>query len=260
MAAKPVSNTQTTASVTRYARASFCMLAAILAFGPRSAAAEPPAGLLKSIADRETENEAARNQYTYRQTVVVEDLDQNGGRLGEFREVRDIVFTPEGKRMEELVGHPSNTLKRLRMTEEDLRDIREIQPLLITRETLFLYEGKYRGEEMMDGVDCWLMEIRPRQILSGQRYFDGTLWVDKRDHSIVRLEGQAVPQIQSTKEENLFPHFTTLREKVDGKFWFPVKTYSEDTLYFRTGPQRMRMTIRYANYKRFSAESTIQYK
>jgi hypothetical protein len=113
------------------------------------------------------------------------------------------------------------------MTEEDLRDIREIQPLLITRETLFLYEGKYRGEEQMDGIDCWLMEVRPRQILSGQRYFDGTVWVDKRDYSIVRLEGRAVPQIHGTKEENLFPHFTTLRETVDGKFWFPVKTYAK---------------------------------
>jgi hypothetical protein len=71
MAAKPVSKTQTTASVTRYARASFCMLAAILAFslGTAFRAAEPPAGLLKLIADRETENEAARNQYLYRQTV-----------------------------------------------------------------------------------------------------------------------------------------------------------------------------------------------
>lgn len=238
------------------------MLAAILASGLASPSrgSEPPAGLLKRIAERESENEAARNQYMYRQTVVVEDLDKNGGRLGEFRELRDVIFSPEGKRLEELVGQPLNTLKRLRMTEEDLRDIREIQPLLITRETLFLYEGVYRGEEQMDGIDCWLMQVRPRQILSGQRYFDGTVWVDKRDYSIVRLEGRAVPQIQSTKEENLFPHFTTLREKVDGKFWFPVKTFGEDTLFFRTGPQRMRLTIRYANYKRFSAESKIEYK
>jgi hypothetical protein len=238
------------------------MLGAILAFSfaMTSAAAEPPAGLLKLIAERETENEAARNQYMYRQTVVVEDLDKNGGRLGEFREIRDIIFTPEGKRIEETVGRPLNTLKRLRMTEEDMRDIREIQPLLITRETLFLYEGTYRGEEQMDGIDCWLMQVRPRQILSGQRYFDGTVWVDQRDYSIVRLEGRAVPQIQSTKEENLFPHFTTLRETVDGKFWFPVKTFGEDTLYFRTGPQRIRMTIRYANYKRFATDSKIEYK
>jgi hypothetical protein len=112
----------------------------------------------------------------------------------------------------------------------------------------------------MDGVACWVVEVRPRQILSGQRFFDGLVWVDQADFSIVRLEGQAVPQVFSTKQENLFPHFTTLREKIDGKYWFPVRTYGEDTLPFRTGPQRIRLTIRYADYRRFSVDSKIDYK
>ena len=77
---------------------------------------------------------------------------------------------------------------------------------------------------------------------------------------MIRLEGQAVPQIVTTKQENLFPRFTTVREKMDGKFWFPVTTYGDDTLEFRTGPQRVRLTIRYANYRRFGAETKIEYK
>jgi hypothetical protein len=109
-------------------------------------------------------------------------------------------------------------------------------------------------------VDCWVLRVRPRQILQGQRLFDGMLWVDKKDDSIVRLEGQAVPQIRSTKSENLFPRFTTLRELIDGQHRFPVYTYADDTLAFRTGLQRVRMTIRYANYKRFGAESVIKYE
>jgi hypothetical protein len=70
------------------------------------------------------------------------------------------------------------------------------------------------------------------------------------------VEGQAVPQIHRTKEENLFPHFTTVRTKV-GDYWFPQLTAADDTLYFRTGPQRIKMTIRYSNYQRFGAESKI---
>lgn len=196
----------------------------------------------------------------YRQTVVVQDLDKNGARLGEFREVRDVIFSPKGDRTEQVVDKPVNTLVKLKMTEEDLRDMREIQPLLITKDNVFLYESKFRGSEQMAGVDCWILQIRPRQIFSGNRYFDGLIWVAKTDHSVVRLEGQAVPQIETTKQQNLFAKFTTVREKVDGKFWFPVQTFADDTLYFRSGPQRIRMMIRYANYKRFSAETTIQYK
>jgi hypothetical protein len=61
------------------------------------------------------------------------------------------------------------------------------------------------------------------------------------------------------KNENLFPRFTTIWQPVDGGFRFPVYTVCDDTLDFRVGPQRMRLTIRYTNYKRFGAESTLKF-
>jgi hypothetical protein len=71
------------------------------------------------------------------------------------------------------------------------------------------------------------------------------------------MQGQAVPQIRTMKSENLFPRFTTIRKPVDGKHWFPVYTYADDTLQFRTGPQRELLRIAYSEYKRFGAESTL---
>jgi hypothetical protein len=47
---------------------------------------------------------------------------------------------------------------------------------------------------------------------------------------------------------------------VDGDHWFPVTTWADDSLYFRTGPQRIRLTIRYSNYKKFGAESSITFE
>jgi hypothetical protein len=223
-------------------------------------AGDPPADLIRRAAKKESENEAARNQYMYRQTVTVQDFDSHGRPGGEYRELRDVIFSPTGERNEEAVGKPLNTLRWLKLTDEDFRDIREVQPMLVTTDNLFLYESKYRGEEDVDDATYWAVQIRPRQILDGQRLFDGMIWIDESDYSITRLEGQAVPQIMTTKNENLFPHFTTLRVKVDGKYWFPAMTVGDDMLPFRTGPQRIRMTIRYANYKRFSAESKIEFK
>ena len=224
-------------------------------------AADPPPDLAKRVARREAENEAERANYTYRQTIAFDELDKNGARVGDYREVREVIFSPKGERTDQVVGKPSVALKNMKMTEEDFRDFREIQPLLLTPDALWNYETKYKGEETIDGVDCWLLQVRPRQILQGQRFFDGIFWVDKRDYSIVRSEGQAVPQILSTKaeKENLFPRFTTLRAPVNG-FWFPVETYANDTLHFRSGPQRVRLTIRYADYKRFGADSKITFQ
>jgi hypothetical protein len=73
------------------------------------------------------------------------------------------------------------------------------------------------------------------------------------------MEGQAVPQILSRKSENLFPRFTTVRQVIDGRHRFPVATYADDTLPFSTGLLRVRMTIRYTAYKRFGADSVIQF-
>jgi hypothetical protein len=233
----------------------------ILAFvfsAARARAAEPPPNLAKLVAARESETEAERNQYMYRQTFDLEELDERGGARGRYREVRDIIFSPSGERTEELVGTPENRLRNLVLTPEDFRDIRDIQPLVLTSDRLWNYETRFRGEETMDEVDCWVLQLRPRQILEGQRFFEGLLWVDKREYNIVRLEGQAVPQIRGLRSENLFPRFTTLRKCVDGKHWFPVYTYADDTLQFRTGPQRERLRISYANYRRFGAESTFK--
>jgi hypothetical protein len=81
-----------------------------------------------------------------------------------------------------------------------------------------------------------------------------------REHlQIVRVAGQPVPQIYRESGDNLFPHFTTIYRPVDGKFWFPVKTVADDTLGFRSGLQQVHYTIDFENYKRFTAESSIQF-
>ena len=223
-------------------------------------AQEQPANLARQIAHRESETKAARDRYTYRQTVIFAELDSHGAETGEYREQRDVIFSPEHERTERIIGKPLDTLKRLKLTDEDFQDIRGIQPFVMTEDQLWNYETKFRGDETIDGVDCWVLQVRPRQILQGQRLFDGLLWADKKDFSIVRMEGQAVPQMLSRQQENLFPRFTTVRQAIDGHHRFPVATYADDTLPFSTGLLRVRLTIRYSQYQRFGADSVIQFE
>ncbi|HXK07721.1 MAG TPA: hypothetical protein VMS37_35335 [Verrucomicrobiae bacterium] len=226
-------------------------------FLPSVKAQEPPSNLARLVAHRETETQAERNEYTYRQVVTLEELDDHGTARGRYRETRDVIFSPQHDRTEQLIGRAENSLKNLILTDEDFADIRNIQPLVLTEDRLWNYETRFRGEETVDGVDCWVLQVRPRQILQGQRLFDGMVWVDKKEYNIVRMDGQAVPEIRTMKSENLFPRFTTIRKPVDGKHWFPVLTYADDTLHFRNGPQRERLRINYSEYKRFGVESTF---
>lgn len=212
---------------------------------------------MRKIAARETQNAIARDDYTYRQSVSVQEIDIQGRVTGEYTEARDVTFTESKGRIEQVVQSGKSTLTHIRLTQEDFNDIRNIEPFLLTTEKISLYEGRYQGEETIDGVQCFVEHLKPKQILSGQRFFEGVIWVRESDLAVIRSEGQAVPQIETTKEQNLTPHFTTMRKEIDGKWTFPVETYSDDTLYFRDWPQRIRTVIRYANYRRFGAESTI---
>lgn len=221
---------------------------------------DPPPDLMRRVIARETKTQQTEANYTYRQTVTVEEYDPRGIKGGEYREVRDIIFSPTHERTGQFASPPTNSLTRLKLTDEDFRDLRDVQPFAFTKDQAALYERKFRGDETIDGIDCWVIEIKPRQILQGQRLFEGLLWAAKSDFSIIQSQGQAVPQILTTRTENLFPRFTTKRQRVDGDFWFPATTIGDDTLPFRSGPQRIRLTIRYSQYRKFGAESTITYQ
>lgn len=222
-------------------------------------AKDPPSDLAKRVARRESETESERSHYTYTQSLRLQELDRSGIQAGEYREVREVIFSPAGERTERFVGTPVLHLKNLVMTEEDFADLREVQPFILTADRLFIYETQYRGEEPVDGRDCWVLSIRPRQILSGQRLFDGVLWISEDDFSVIRSEGKAVPEIVTTKRENLFPHFATTRKLING-FWFPSMTTADDTLYFRSMPIREKLSIRYDDYKKFGADSSVTFE
>jgi hypothetical protein len=77
--------------------------------------------------------------------------------------------------------------------------------------------------------------------------------VDERDLEIVKTFGKAVPDIHTRNGDNVFPRFETLRENIEGNYWFPTYTHADDTLHFVGQNVRIRMTVRYKNYKRFGA-------
>jgi hypothetical protein len=249
-----------TAGLTRAPRPGEIVIAVIIALTliVPMRAADPPPDLAKRVAHRESETTEERRHYAYRQSVLLQELDGRGVQTGEYREVRDVIFSPTGERTERFPTEPVSRLKNLIMTKEDFADLRDIQPFIMTEDQLFIYQVEYKGEEEIDRQNCWVLSVRPRQILSGQRLFDGLLWIRQEDFSVIRSEGKAVPEIISLKQENLFPHFTTIRKPVNG-FWFPAVTSADDTLYFRSAPIREKLTIRYNDYKKFGSDTTITF-
>jgi hypothetical protein len=218
----------------------------------------PADDIVKKFSEKEREFKTARGNYTYHQTVRVQNLNANDRVLGEYYVESDIVFDSTGKRTERITKAPPNTLQNISLTPEDLQDIREIQPFVLTSDDIGKYTLKYLGKEMIDEIDCFVFDVAPTKIEKNQRYFQGQIWVDDRDYQIVKTYGKAVPDIRKG-QENLFPRFETYREQVDGLYWFPTYTRALDTLQFSSGAQRIRQIIKYENYKKFQADVKLTY-
>ncbi len=236
------------------------ILPAVFAVGSvLSAQPEPPRGLLRQIAANGSRFQQEFQNYTYTQRFSFSEMGRRGMPVGFYREVREIFFTPEGKRSERFVGRPVENLKRMRLTEEDFRDLREVQPFALNQDNLWMYRLKYKGVEDLAGKSCYVYRLQPKQVLEGQRLLDGLIWVSREEQQLVQVSGKPVPQIYRHGVENLFPTFITIYAPVDGEFWFPVRTEADDFLPFKTGAQAVRYSIVYENYRRFTVESTIEF-
>jgi hypothetical protein len=212
--------------------------------------------IIQEFAAKEKLFKEARNNYTYHQINRLNELDADGDVVGTYQQEWDILYDDNGKRIERVTYAPVATLKRLGVTKEDLDAMRNIQPFVLTTDELREYDVKYLGHVKVDEITAYVFSIRPKEILKGRLYFQGTVWVDDRDLQIVKSEGKSVPEVR-TKNENLFPRFTTYREQIDGKYWFPTFTLADDTLYFASGPVPIKQTIRYTDYKQFKSKVRI---
>jgi hypothetical protein len=215
--------------------------------------------IIKRFSAKEKAFKEARDQYTYRQDVKVMTLDGDTPD-GTYQQVFDVTFDDKGRKVKNVVFAPQPTLQRISMTEEDLDDIENRLPFVLTADEIGEYDILYVGQQKQDELSTYVFDVAPKQIVGKKRYFQGRIWVDDHDFQIVETYGKTVPDIRKKKgQENLFPKFTTWREQIDGQYWFPTYTRAEDTLQFSMGGVKIREIIKYTNYKRFGSKSRITY-
>ncbi|MDE0102934.1 MAG: hypothetical protein OXN89_11190 [Bryobacterales bacterium] len=225
---------------------------------PPASAAVDVGQVIESFIDKETEFAKAREMYTYRQKVKILEFASSGSVRGKFELTQDILFGERGKRLERVVFAPPSTLQNLILTPNDMEDLRSVQPFVMTRENAHEYRIDYLGEQQVDEIETYMFSVKPKSMVKGKRYFEGQIWVDQLGLQIVKTYGKGVG-ILGKKNDEQFPRFETYRDQVDGHYWFPVYTRADDTLAFRSGPQKIRMIITYDNYKRFEGTSVITF-
>ena len=133
-----------------------------------------------------------------------------------------------------------------------------MQPFVLTTEDIGKYDIQYIGKEKADEIPCYhvLREAKEdgegRALFRGQDLGGRPRYADREDLRQRRGPGR-------TRRPISFPQFETYRQQIDGKYWFPVYTHADDVLHFQNMSQRIRMVVKYQDYKRFGAETTVTF-
>ena len=215
--------------------------------------------IIRAFAENEAAFAKARENYTYRQTVRLQEFDEAGAPHGRFERIEDIIFDRDGKRTERVVRAPMPSLRLIHMSAEDEQDLRNVMPFVLTTKEIDNYYVRYLGRQMADEIGCYVFAVKPKSMVPGQRYFQGQIWVDDRDLMIVKTYGRSAGILKKSDNPQQFAKFETYREQVDGKYWFPTFTTANSTLHFTGQDVGVKMTVKYEDYKQFKSDVKITF-
>lgn len=214
-----------------------------------------PDEIIQKFVAKETEFYDAWMQYTYVQTARIRVLSVDGAPQNESMTlVWEVIFNDDGSR-EVKLAKSRGRLRSVEFTEEDREVLQNINPFALTKDELPLYNLKYEGKQKADELDCYVFSVSPKSTKGRRMYFKGKIWVDDQDLQVVKTVGTPVPQSRN----NQFPEFETIRQVIDGKYWFPVWTHADSKLRFPGQEVRIEETITYGNYQRFGSDATIEF-
>jgi hypothetical protein len=211
--------------------------------------------IIRSFTAKETEFRHALSEYAFTRDATVQTIGMGGQITGEYHRTSQFVFNDNNERFEKITFFPQPTLTELVLTQEDLEDLGGIQPFALEASKVGQYNFTYVGKERLDELDTYVFDVAPKVIPKkvSERFFQGRIWVDQQDLQIVKVKGKGVPE-----GDQRFPIFETYRQQIDGHYWFPVYTYSDEQLDFPKGESvHFRMLVRYSDYKRFRSKVRI---
>lgn len=221
---------------------------------PPAPPALPPEEIIKRFAQKEDEYIVARGAYGYKKTVRLEEFAPDGQPAGQLLLVTEAVRGEDGRVREKTVEKPQSTLQYMEMGPEDFQQLARMPAFPLVTGNLAKYNLKYLGKELVDEVDCYIFQVKPKGVERAVRYFDGIVWVDAQYLEVVKSYGKWVNDLGDMHTPTMpFSIFETYREEVDGKYWLPDYMRSDATLNLKDRNVNVRLVVKWTDYKPLAA-------
>lgn len=205
--------------------------------------------IVKKFVQNEGLFRQALNVYAFNRYAAVSTVGLGGQITGTYRRDSFMTFTDAGGRIERILFSPVSTLTEISVSAEDIENMGGIDAFGVEPKTADFYKFTYLGKEKIDELDLYVFDVEPKAIPDPKKgegkYFQGRVWVDVDDLMIVKSKGKAVPE-----KKQRFAIMESIRENVDGKYWFPSYVSSNDELVFSNGQAvKMKILVRFKEYR-----------
>jgi hypothetical protein len=227
---------------------------------------EPPAPpslpveeIIRRFSQKEDEYLKSRPNYGFRKSVRIQEFGPDGSAIGEFLRVTQYQKMVDGRVAVMPIEKPQSTLQGVYLAPEDLDALDRIPAYPLTSGQLAKYDLKFIGRELVDEVDCYIFQAKPKMVERAKAYFEGVVWVDAQYLEVVKTYGKWVTDQGDTRGIAQLPFslFETYRENVDGKYWFPNYLRSDDTLHTKEGDIPVRLVIKWTEFKPAGAAESV---
>ena len=207
----------------------------------------PEQQIISKLAAAEDAAKSIYYTYDFAQTVRIEELSSPGGR---FTVSGEEYTRPDGQRMWRVVKQPESTLKLVHYSFEDVRTIMAVPLFFLTSDQIANYDFLYAGQQKLDELNTYVFQVTPKQLSRRQRLFQGVVFVDDQDLSVVETFGKFVTELTDDDSAKLpFRLFETYRENFQDKYWLPTYTTSDDFLGSGDEQVQIRLVIRSSDFK-----------
>ncbi len=185
----------------------------------------PQEQIIQRFAANEDLMKKVYDTYDFTETIRIDELEDSGGKLTAAGQV---YTRPDGKRVWHVDAPLASTLKSAIYSLEEVRTMVTLPLFVLTTDEIANYNFLYAGQDKLDELNTYVFQVKPRQLSRTRRFFEGVIWVDDRDFTIVKSYGKFVGESYSERDALPFKMFEVYRENFQEKYWLPTYTTSDD--------------------------------
>jgi len=206
----------------------------------------PESQIIQSFAANEDAAKKAYDTYSFTETLRIEELMDPGGK---FTAVGESYVKPDGIRYWRVATPPQSTLKLTSYTLEDVRTMISVPLFFLTSDQIGNYNFTYLGQQKLDELNTYIIQVKPKQLSRAQKFFDGIVYVDDHDLAIVESFGKFVSELTGSGTQLPFSMFEMYRENFQQKYWLPTYISSDDYSGSGDAELHLRLVIRSTDFK-----------